>query len=93
MKISGVESFFVEVPQKPPIAPYHSRYRGQSVKRSILIRLETDSGLVGWGETPQVYLGTQLTGREALSLGPIVEHFLMHQDKVFSMVVSLPFWS
>jgi K+-transporting ATPase ATPase A chain len=34
-----------------------------------------------------------LTFFPALSLGPIVEHFLMHQDKVFSMVVSLPFWS
>ncbi len=68
MKITGVESFFVEVPQKPPIAPYHSRYRGQSVKKAILIRLETETGLVGWGETPQVYLGTQLTGREAVPL-------------------------
>ena len=52
MKISGVESFSVEVPQKPPIAPYHSRYRGQSSTQSILIRVETDTGLVGWGETP-----------------------------------------
>jgi K+-transporting ATPase ATPase A chain len=34
-----------------------------------------------------------LTFFPALSLGPIVEHFLMHQEKVFSMVVSLPFWS
>ena len=57
MMITGVESFFVEVPQNPPIAPYHSRYRGQSTTKSILIRLETDNGLVGWGETPQVYLG------------------------------------
>jgi L-alanine-DL-glutamate epimerase-like enolase superfamily enzyme len=72
MKITGVESFFVEVPQKPPIAPYHSRYRGQSVKKAILVRLETDGGLVGWGETPQVYLGTQLTGREAQSLRSVL---------------------
>jgi L-alanine-DL-glutamate epimerase-like enolase superfamily enzyme len=70
VKIQSVDSFFVEVPQKPPIAPYHSRYRGQSVTRSILIRLVADNGLVGWGETPQVYLGTQLTGREAIELGP-----------------------
>jgi K+-transporting ATPase ATPase A chain len=34
-----------------------------------------------------------LTFFPVLSLGPIVEHFLMHQEKVFSMVVSLPFWS
>jgi L-alanine-DL-glutamate epimerase-like enolase superfamily enzyme len=72
MKITGVESFFVEVPQKPPIAPYHSRYRGQSSTKSILIRLETDGGLVGWGETPQMYLGPQLTGREAEALRPML---------------------
>ncbi len=34
-----------------------------------------------------------LTFFPALSLGPIVEHFLMHQGRVFSMVVSVPFWS
>jgi K+-transporting ATPase ATPase A chain len=35
-----------------------------------------------------------LTFFPALSLGPIVEHFLMHQGKLFSaMFVSLPIWS
>jgi len=35
-----------------------------------------------------------LTFFPALSLGPIVEHFLMHQGKLFSaMVVSFPIWS
>ena len=35
-----------------------------------------------------------LTFFPALSLGPIVEHFLMHQGKLFSTVfVSLPVWS
>jgi L-alanine-DL-glutamate epimerase-like enolase superfamily enzyme len=72
MMITSIESFFVEVPQKWPIAPYHSRYRGQSSTKSILIRLETDTGLVGWGETPQVYLGEQLTGREAVALRPVL---------------------
>jgi L-alanine-DL-glutamate epimerase-like enolase superfamily enzyme len=70
MKINRVDSFFVEVPQKAPIAPYHSRYRGASTKKAILFRIETDTGLAGWGETPQVYLGTQLTGREAEALRP-----------------------
>src|SRR5262249_46167089 len=72
MKITGVESFFVEVPQKPPIAPYHSRYRGQSSTKSILIRLETDHGLAGWGETPQIYLGKQPTGREPEALRSVL---------------------
>jgi K+-transporting ATPase ATPase A chain len=34
-----------------------------------------------------------LTFFPALSLGPIVEHFLMHQDKLFALVVTLPIWS
>jgi len=34
-----------------------------------------------------------LTFFPALSLAPIDERYLMHQDKLFSMVVSLPFWS
>jgi len=34
-----------------------------------------------------------LTFFPALSLAPIVEHFLMHQGKLVSMVVSLPIWS
>jgi K+-transporting ATPase ATPase A chain len=35
-----------------------------------------------------------LTFFPALSLGPIVEHFLMHQGNLFSSVlVSFPIWS
>lgn len=69
MKIAGVETFLVEVPQKYPIAPYQSRYRPQSSTRSLLVRIEADDGTLGWGETPQRYLGEQLTGREGLLLG------------------------
>jgi L-alanine-DL-glutamate epimerase-like enolase superfamily enzyme len=68
MKISRVETFLVEVPQKHPIAPYQSRYRAQSSTQSWLVRIETDTGLVGWGESPQRYLGVQLTGREAAEM-------------------------
>lgn len=92
MKITGVESFFVEVPQKPPIAPYHSRYRGQSSTKSILVRLETDTGLAGWGETPQIYLGDQLSGREAEVLRPLLlgrdptEIMAVYEDLTFDSV-------
>jgi len=72
MKITRVETFLVEVPQKYPIAPYHSRYRPQSSTKSWLVRLETDTGSVGWGETPQRYLGEQLTGHEAVTLRPLL---------------------
>ncbi len=68
MKIADVQTFLVEVPQKYPIAPYQSRYRAASSTKALLVRLETDTELVGWGETPQRYLGEQLTGSEATSL-------------------------
>ena len=70
MKLTSIETFLVEVPQKYPIAPYQSRYRPQSSTKSLLARLETDDGTVGWGETPQRYLGEQFTGQEATSLRP-----------------------
>jgi L-alanine-DL-glutamate epimerase-like enolase superfamily enzyme len=68
MKIADVKTILVEVPQKYPIAPYQSRYRPQSSTKSLLVRLATSDGTVGWGETPQRYLGEQLTGREEVSL-------------------------
>lgn len=68
MKIVSVRTFLVEVPQKHPIAPYASRYRPQSSTKSLLARVEADDGTVGWGETPQRYLGEQLTGREGDAL-------------------------
>jgi L-alanine-DL-glutamate epimerase-like enolase superfamily enzyme len=68
MKIAHVATFLVEVPQKYPIAPYRSRYRAQSSTKSLLVRIEANDGTVGWGETPQRYLGEQLTGREADAL-------------------------
>ena len=72
MKITHVDTFLVEVPQKYPIAPYQSRYRAASSKKALLVRLETDTGLIGWGETPQRYLGEQLTGQESLILSKIL---------------------
>lgn len=70
MQIRGVDTFLVEVPQRYPIAPYQSRYRAASSTKALLVRLTTDSSLVGWGETPQRYLGEQLTGHEAEALRP-----------------------
>jgi L-alanine-DL-glutamate epimerase-like enolase superfamily enzyme len=56
MKITQLHALRVVVPQKPPIAPYQSRYRATSSKDALLVRLETDTGLVGWGETPEDWL-------------------------------------
>ena len=62
MKITQLHSFLVRIPQKPPIAPYQSRYRATSEKESLIIRLETDTGLVGWGETPVDWINKSYAG-------------------------------
>src|SRR5438067_8085350 len=62
MKITGLHAFRVRIPQTPPIAPYQSRYRASSHKEALLIRLETDGGLVGWGETPDDWIGKSYAG-------------------------------
>ncbi|HYT95338.1 MAG TPA: mandelate racemase/muconate lactonizing enzyme family protein [Gemmataceae bacterium] len=62
MKIIRLDALSVRIPQKPPIAPYQSRYRATSAKDALLIRLETDNGLVGWGETPVDWLSNSFQG-------------------------------
>jgi L-alanine-DL-glutamate epimerase-like enolase superfamily enzyme len=62
MKISQLNALRVRIPQNPPIAPYQSRYRATSAKECILVRLETDTGLVGWGETPEDWLTKTFEG-------------------------------
>jgi L-alanine-DL-glutamate epimerase-like enolase superfamily enzyme len=80
MKITQLHAVVVRIPQLPPIAPYQNRYNAHSHKESVLIRLETDTGLVGWGETPvdwinksfsgapQELLRTQVLGRDPFDL-------------------------
>src|SRR5207253_5754370 len=62
MKITTLHALRVRIPQKPPIAPYQSRYRATSAKECILVRLETDNGVVGWGETPEDWLTNTFEG-------------------------------
>lgn len=62
MKITQLNAVLVRIPQKPPIAPYQSRYRATSEKEALLVRLETDTGLVGWGETPIDWLNKSFEG-------------------------------
>jgi len=50
MRITNVEITVVEVPQIAPIAPYSSHLRTSSTTCSAVVRVETDEGLVGWGE-------------------------------------------
>jgi galactonate dehydratase len=62
MKITQLHAVRVRIPQRPPIAPYQSRYRATSAKECLLVRLETDDGLVGWGETPEDWLAKSFEG-------------------------------
>src|SRR6059058_2433199 len=62
MRITSLNSVLVRIPQKPPIAPYQSRYRAGSVKEALIVRMETDSGLVGWGETPVDWINSSFIG-------------------------------
>lgn len=57
MKITDIQSWLVDIPQKPPIAPYQTRFRAGTSKQSVIFRVETDDGIVGWGETPQNWIG------------------------------------
>jgi L-alanine-DL-glutamate epimerase-like enolase superfamily enzyme len=62
MKINRLDAVTVRIPQRPPIAPYQSRYRATSAKEALLVRLETDAGQVGWGETPVDWINKSFEG-------------------------------
>lgn len=62
MKIRQLHALRVRIPQKPPIAPYQNRYRAGTHKECLLIRIETASGLVGWGETPEDWINQSFEG-------------------------------
>lgn len=75
MKITGVETYVIDVPQKYPVAPYQSRYIATSSTGALLVRLECDQGVVGWGEAPQrlSFQNAQcFTGHEADMLRPLL---------------------
>jgi L-Ala-D/L-Glu epimerase len=56
MKITAVSVTIVEIPQVAPIAPYRSHVRSSSTTTSAIVRVETDEGVVGWGEHNQNFL-------------------------------------
>jgi L-alanine-DL-glutamate epimerase-like enolase superfamily enzyme len=62
VKVVKLDACRVRIPQKTPIAPYQSRYRAGTHKEALLVRLETDSGLVGWGETPDDWVNRSFEG-------------------------------
>jgi len=102
MKAAQVNVFRVRVPQIPPIAPYQNRYRPGSHKDALLVRIETDAGHVGWGETPDDYLtekyeGTaeELIRRAAMGRDPFDLEAWYAENKLpvhLASAVEMAFW-
>jgi len=95
MKIKQLNSVLVSIPQKAPIAPYQSRYRATSEKEALLVRLETDNGLVGWGETPVDWINKSFQGnpeemlrQEALGRDPFDLEAWYAENKLGSYLAS-----
>src|SRR5262245_52968009 len=63
MRVTAVTVTVVEVPQTSPLAPYRSHLRSSSTTQSAIARVETDAGLVGWGEHNINFL-PNLSGRQ-----------------------------
>jgi L-alanine-DL-glutamate epimerase-like enolase superfamily enzyme len=75
MRITAVDTFVIDVPQRPPVAPYQSRYVATSRTGALLVRLQTDAGHTGWGEAPQLmafHSQVPFTGQEAEQLRPLL---------------------
>ena len=63
MRLTDVFISIVEVPQKAPLAPYRSHLRSSSTTRSGIVRVETDAGVIGWGEFNVNFLPDQSARR------------------------------
>ena len=71
MKITGIECYAVRLPL---ISPFIISYGTYSHVESVLVRLTTDTGLVGWGEaTPDPYV----TGESWASTHAMLRHDLL----------------
>src|SRR5262245_1544004 len=62
MKVTQLTAMVGRLGQKPPVAPYQNRYNSHSAKEALLVRLETDTGVVGWGETPVDWINKSYEG-------------------------------
>ncbi len=50
MRVVRLDITLVEVPMRPPVGPYTSRYRTSTTTCSGIVRVEDDQGNEGWGE-------------------------------------------
>ena len=56
MRINNCQILLVEISQTKPLAPYRSHIRTSDWTTKAIVRLETESGLIGWGEHNQNFL-------------------------------------
>ena len=55
MKIADVTATTVTIPLKPPVSPYLGSYFTYTSAKSTIVKIETDNGLVGFGEAKIPY--------------------------------------
>lgn len=76
MKIAKIEAIPIGIPFTHPGPPWVFLGKPRNVYEALLVRVETDTGLVGWGEAHQTvwravlpvledFVGPALTGRDA----------------------------
>lgn len=92
MHVTKVAAIPVEIGIKPRseefgVAPYVSGYMSQETTRRLVIRVETDEGIVGWGETtwgpgPSVavpivedVIADEIVGEEVWAISNLLETF------------------
>ena len=56
MRINNCQILLVEISQTKPLAPYRSHIRTSDWTTKAIVRLETENGLIGWGEHNQNFL-------------------------------------
>ena len=56
MRINQCQIFLVEIRQTEPLAPYRSHIRTSDWTTKAIVKLTTDTGLIGWGEHNQNFL-------------------------------------
>ena len=56
MQVTECQIYLVEIKQTKPLAPYRSHIRTSDWTTKALVKLTTDTGLIGWGEHNQNFL-------------------------------------
>ena len=70
MKIKSIKTGFVEIPLK---RPFKTALRTVDTVRDILVKVETENGLCGYGEAPPTAV---ITGDTTGSIVEAIEHFI-----------------